>query len=279
MNDFYSLPAGDQRVIATQAGEYIIYNMSPFYALDIHGGKNSTLQVALGPSSYVKVWCDGELTVQAPENGTVQFTFVHLKEWAPSIPPVTPSTSKLLQGMKFFLDAGHGGKDPGAVNTLFNLAEKDAALAIILALGSLLELQDADVDYSRDDDTFIGLTNRANMANAMGANAFISVHLNAAENTSAIGTEVLVYKTKSIAGDLAQHVLGCIVKDLGMKNRGVKERSDLTVLSKTKMPAILVETGFISNNEEAQQLFDPDIQWGFAKAIYEGILNQFVPGK
>lgn len=254
--------------IIKASGEYVIANMSLNKNLSVYGGTNSTLHITLMPRSVAIIWAENEFTLEGDSIPVEFYQYIEPK-------PLPPTINLPLTDKKFCLDAGHGGHDPGAVNKLFDLAEKDAALAIILDLGSVLEMAGATVIYTRDDDTFVGLTNRAKIANEANVDAFISVHLNAAENTGAMGTEILVYKTSGTANDLATKVLNNIIKSIGTKNRGVKARPDLTVLAKTKMPAILVETGFISNNEEAQQLFDPEIQWNFAEAIYNGILEQF----
>lgn len=180
-----------------------------------------------------------------------------------------------LAGKYFYLDAGHGGKDSGAVNGNLGLQEKIAALDVCLYLGEYLEAQGAKVYYSRSGDTFPSLTERANEANVKDVTAFISIHLNSAENKSASGIETLVYALKGTAYDLATKVQDNLVEVTSWANRGVKARPELTVLKKTKMPAILCEIGFISNDTQAKELFRQETQKKIAVAIADGVIEQF----
>lgn len=192
---------------------------------------------------------------------------------SPIIP--TPVQNPRLKGKSFFLDAGHGGKDPGAVNDNFSLQEKIAALDICLKLGIQLEKQGADVYYSRTEDIYPSLTDRATQANSKNVDAFISIHLNSAENKTASGIETLCYSNTGKGFELAEVVQAEMVTATGFKNRGVKIRPELTVLAKTKMPAILCEVGFISNDDEAKKLFDVAIQEKIAKAICDGVIEEY----
>lgn len=186
-----------------------------------------------------------------------------------------PTTKKLAE-KSFYLDAGHGGEDPGACNDNLGLQEKIAALDICLKLGLSLEAQGAKVYYSRtDNDTRPALSARAAQANELNVNAFISIHLNSAANKNASGIETLCYSDKGDTGKLATLIQNQLIKATGWRNRGIKERQDLTVLSKTKMMAVLVECGFVSNNEEAKKLFDPEIQSKIANAICAGVVEFF----
>lgn len=191
--------------------------------------------------------------------------------------PIIPDPVQVprLKGKSFFLDAGHGGKDPGAVNDNLALQEKIAALDICLKLGIQLEKQGADVYYSRTGDSYPSLTNRASQANSYNVDAFISIHLNSAENKTASGIETLCYNNTGKAFELAEAVQAELIAATGFKNRGVKLRPDLTVLAKTKMPAILCEVGFISNDDEAKKLFDATMQEKIAKAICDGVIEEY----
>lgn len=188
--------------------------------------------------------------------------------------PETPKNE--LAGKSFYLDAGHGGTDSGAVNDNLGLREKIAALEVCLKLGELLEAQGAKIYYSRtDNETYPSLTTRANDANAKNVTAFISIHLNSAENKTAQGIETLVYALNGTACELALKVQENMVAATGWTNRGVKARPELTVLKKTKMPAILCEIGFISNDAQAKELFKAATQEKIADAIANGVIEQF----
>ena len=171
--------------------------------------------------------------------------------------------------MKICIDAGHGGHDPGAVNGIYK--EADIALQIALRLGSLLEKNGNEVVYTRKNDTFIELYDRCKIANTTGCDCFVSIHLNSADNKQAHGTETLVYGPNMSATRLAEIVNRNMVNATGFRDRGVKYRPELCVLKRTKMPAILVETGFVSNDEEAKDLISEVKELAIAKAICDGI--------
>lgn len=177
--------------------------------------------------------------------------------------------------IRICLDAGHGGKDPGAVNG--NLRESIGTLQVVRQLGTLLQsTRHYLVQFTRTSDTYPSLTERCNISNNFNADAFISVHFNAASNKSASGIETLRYPVVGArTRELASNIQSSLISTLNWKDRGVKERSDLTVLKKTKAPAVLVECGFISNDEEASKLFNPDFQFKIADAIARGINKTF----
>jgi N-acetylmuramoyl-L-alanine amidase len=110
------------------------------------------------------------------------------------------------------------------------------------------------------------INERAKIANRAKCDYFISIHCNAGGGT---GTETLIYGTGGHAEPLAKCVNNKIVKHFGLKNRGIKVRTDLGVLRLTNMPAILVETAFIDNQSDAN-LLKHNIN-EFAQAIYDGI--------
>lgn len=248
-----------------------LYNVGPFNFKDMNFGPHSPYfgksptELFINPDEYLVLFGEGQWIEASAKVFNSLFQPV----------PAEDVPVQKLKGKKFYLDAGHGGKDPGAVNDNLGLQEKIAALDICLFLGRLLEGQGADVLYSRSGDTYPGLTARANSANSWGADAFISIHLNSAANKDASGIETLVYSTTTPAYKLAQLVQENIVMTTEWKNRGVKTRPDLTVLAKTKMPAILCEVGFISNNEQATQLFKIDVQKRLAAAILKGVLEYY----
>jgi len=142
------------------------------------------------------------------------------------------------------IDPGHGGHDPGAV-AFDGLREKDVALDIAKKLATKLRSFELDVVMTRETDVYITLLERAYIANEANADLFVSVHTNSVTSRQAHGAEVLVYSLSSASVPVAEDVLANMVS-LGLRNRGIKPRPDLTVLKRTDMPAILVETAFIS---------------------------------
>ena len=174
---------------------------------------------------------------------------------------------------KIMLDAGHGGEDPGAVHE--ERTEKDDNLKLALAVGKILEDNGVDVVYTRTEDVYQTPFEKAKLANEDGVDYFISFHRNSSpEPEQYQGAEVLVYDKKGIKYDMAENILGAL-GEAGFKELGVKARPGLVVLRRTKMPALLIETGFI-NSKRDNELFDTrfsEITKGIANAIL-GTLNE-----
>jgi N-acetylmuramoyl-L-alanine amidase len=118
------------------------------------------------------------------------------------------------------------------------------------------------------------VTARVNQANFWGADIFISIHTNASVNPSANGSEVLIYSVSSDeAYALAENILTEMTQVTGLRNRGIVERPGLYVLRRTRMPAVLVEMGFITNPGDAELMANsPNL---FALGIYRGILDYY----
>ena len=168
---------------------------------------------------------------------------------------------------KIVLDAGHGGTDPGAVYK--EKKEKDDNLALTLAVGKILEDNGVDVVYTRTEDVYQTPFEKARIANQSGADYFISFHRNSSpEDNQYQGVEVLVYDKSGIKYEMAQNIVGAL-GELGFREIGVKERPGLVVLRRTRMPALLIETGFL---DEDNKLYD-EKQNEIAEAIAGAILG------
>ena len=149
---------------------------------------------------------------------------------------------------KIVLDAGHGGTDPGAIYK--ERKEKDDNLALTLAVGKILEDNGVDVVYTRTEDVYQTPFEKARIANQSGADYFISFHRNSSpEDNQYQGVEVLVYDKSGIKYEMAQNIVGAL-GELGFREIGVKERPGLVVLRRTRMPALLIETGFLNSDED-----------------------------
>lgn len=167
------------------------------------------------------------------------------------------------------LDAGHGGRDPGAVYQ--GRQEKDDALRMVLALGELLQNNGIDVEYTRTTDVYESPYQKANEANQAGVDYFISIHRNSFPMANvAAGVETLVYDLSGIKLEMAQEINEQL-ETIGFVDLGVKARPNLVVLQRTKMPALLVELGFI-NSDTDNQLFDENFE-DIAQAIARAILD------
>lgn len=176
------------------------------------------------------------------------------------------------------LDAGHGGNDPGATSPTFGLREKEVVLDVTRKLAKLLEREGFKVYLTRENDTYVGLYNRAEIANELGADAFVSIHANAHDRTAVSGVEVLYYPDTDGRNNknFARIVQDALVRELGSANRGIVERPKLVVTRETKMPAVLAEIGFLSNIGGEEKLLNTSIYRDrCAQALYEGIMDYF----
>jgi len=218
-----------------------------------------------------------------------------------------------LPRLKIALDAGHGGDDIGAKGAK-GLLEKDAALSIVKELSVSLGKAGFDVLLVRSDDTLIPLWDRAKLANEAGADLFISIHLNAARARAAKGSEVYFLSLDRGDEDAAavvalenagaevrpatDNVVAGILEDMaqkaylqdserlavalqlqlnrlgGIKERGVKQ-APFVVLRGAAMPAVLVESAFISNWKEEAKLKDKAFQKKLAAALTSGVRRYF----
>lgn len=167
------------------------------------------------------------------------------------------------------LDAGHGGSDPGAVYN--GRQEKDDALRLTLAIGEILQNNGIDVEYTRTEDVYESPYQKAMEANEAGVDFFVSIHRNSFPQDNVVsGVESLVYDKSGIKYEMAQNI-NAQLETVGFVNLGVQARPNLVVLKRTKMPAVLVEVGFI-NSDVDNQLFDQNFS-DIAQAIADGILD------
>ena len=182
---------------------------------------------------------------------------------------------------KIFIDAGHGGPDPGAVGN--GVTEEYVNLNVARYLAQ--DLRDAGYDVMEYrttptenvlNDKNADLRNRASMAKSWGADYFISIHTNSSTNPSAQGAEAYVYRLGGEAERLGESILESISDRLGSVNRGVMA-ANFVVLRRTRMPAVLVELGYLTNPTEALNLNSPAWQRAVAEAIAVGIIAEIGP--
>ena len=169
---------------------------------------------------------------------------------------------------KVFIDAGHGGTDPGALG--YGYRESDLNLQVAKKVESKLKSKGIDVKMSRNSDIFYSLSERAEMANDYGADAFVSIHQNSAEAKSANGIETYYNRKKEEDRPLSNDIQKQVISQTGANNRGVKN-AEFTVLVKSKMISALVECGFITNELEVKKLSDSSYQDKLATGIANGI--------
>lgn len=232
---------------------------------------------------------------------------------APALAAVAPQDLASQLGLHVetvFLDAGHGGKDPGTGHN--GVLEREVALDVTRRVGRLLQHNGLEVRYSREKDMFVSLGERTRRANASGADLFVSIHVNAAPDAQVSGfetyyldlaanTDAARLATQENAGsDKKMGSLNAVLTDFmlsartqesrrlaqllqntaltrfererqGTRDGGVKA-APLHVLIGTSMPAVLVELGYCTNAKEARKLADPGYRKVLADGIAEGIL-------
>ncbi|WP_302570594.1 peptidoglycan-binding protein [uncultured Clostridium sp.] len=170
---------------------------------------------------------------------------------------------------KVFIDPGHGGTDPGASGN--GLYEKEVVLSISKKVRNILISKGFEVELSRSTDQYVSLSDRAAQANAWDADLFVSIHCNSATSSSANGTECYTYPTANTSTkSLSKNMASALASKLGLTNRGHKE-ANFAVLRLSNMPAILIETAFINNANDASKLKTREND--FASAIANQIAN------
>lgn len=184
-----------------------------------------------------------------------------------STTPVITAKKTKIKG-KVVLDAGHGGSDYGAIREGIN--EKDITLDITQRVASILKSKGYKVALTRSDDTYVSLQDRVDFSEKETPEIFVSIHVNSAVATEPKGIETHYYHDYS--KELANVVHTHLMKAIDTKDRGLV-KSKFYVINHTTVPAILVETGFISNAEERSELVTDTRKQKTAKAIAEGIIE------
>lgn len=178
-----------------------------------------------------------------------------------------------------FIDAGHGGRDVGTQSiSKPRYQEKSLNLVTARFVKGYLQQLGYKVGMTREEDQFVSLDNRAQMANEQKPAIFVSIHFNSAPSAEAQGIEVFYFhsthnKTRSAQSKkLAQSILRGTLAQTEAKSRGIKH-GNYAVIRETKMPAVLIEGGFVTNESEMQKLKDPaylkKLAWGIVKGIDE----------
>lgn len=188
---------------------------------------------------------------------------------------------KALYDKIIVIDAGHGGTDPGAVAGGYQ--EKALNLDISNYVKPLFEgSQDYKVYYTRTSDVNKSLQYRTDLANTLGADIFVSIHNNAMNTTAFQGMETLYMPggstTKLSSISIAKIFHETLLPIVGVADRGLKPRDGLYVLRHTKMPAIILELGFMTNPSDLAKITDPEMQQRVAEGIYnatETVFNRF----
>lgn len=193
-------------------------------------------------------------------------------------PEMTLNISRIKTGNNsdyfILLDPGHGGTDPGAIHTPSGVKEVDVIKPIQRLLESRLVSMGYRVQKTNDtEDSYIELSDRVKMSNNLKPDVFISIHADIVEYGSAKGATVYYYSSASMEPnqkEFGKMVVDAIERAIGEKTRGLKSEK-YYVLKNTKAPAILIETGFLSNEAERAKLLDPAYQSKLVDGIINGI--------
>ena len=195
---------------------------------------------------------------------------------------VEKSNMELL-GKVIYLDAGHGGPDPGTIYK--NIYEKDINLSIVKKLQAVLEEDGAVVYLTRYGDydlskNYTGsrkksdLNNRARIINESGADLYISIHLNSISSSTWSGAQVFYDDVNDKNHDLAILMQKQLKQDL-KTNREVKEISTMLMNRKITVPGLLIEVGFLSNPNDRYKLQKSEYQYKIVESIKKGIIKYF----
>lgn len=169
------------------------------------------------------------------------------------------------------IDPGHGGRDPGAVG-IGGLQESGIVIDISQQVADLLEQQGVQVRMTRTTDVEVDLAPRVNMANQANATVFVSIHANAISlsRPEVNGVETFYYSSgRGLADSIQSSILEAIPE---MNDRRVRQ-ANFYILRNTRMPAALVEVGFVTGADDAPRLRDPAFRSRMAAAIARGILR------
>ena len=195
---------------------------------------------------------------------------------------ITDTNIANLKNKIITIDPGHGGSDSGAIGPN-GYSEKEATLAIATDLKDILTGAGAKVIMTRDTDSDVFGANasainelqaRVNVANNHKSDIMVSIHCNAFTSPSANGTQTFYYPSSYKGQRLAQNIQQKMIEANGLTDRGAST-CNFYVVKKSFMPAVLIETAFITNYNEEALLSDPDWQMQLANAIAQGISQYF----
>ncbi|MBL7220748.1 MAG: N-acetylmuramoyl-L-alanine amidase [Phycisphaerae bacterium] len=176
-------------------------------------------------------------------------------------------TSQLKYG-PVVIDAGHGGRDPGA--SYYGYREKDIVLDVALMVSEILRASGIDARMTRGTDTFIELNDRAALAREVGAKLFVSLHCDAAPNRRARGFTIYAPRDRMRQASSFAAAMERSMLTTNMASRGIRA-AGFRVLVRTKCPALLLEMGFLSNRYDARLLASKSYQRAVARAAADAV--------
>ncbi|NLW82793.1 MAG: N-acetylmuramoyl-L-alanine amidase [Phycisphaerae bacterium] len=269
--------------LGSRLGLTVAMSGNPYYEM-----KNTANRVLLFVHENGRVHVNGQSVAAVGPivevNGTYYVSEIlepqirpHLKDnssiWTPAPEPLpsSPSWPSRTGPSLVVIDPGHGGRDPGAISYLGHY-EKDIVLQISRRLATILQQRGIQVIMTRQGDTFIELEERAAIANQAGANLFVSIHADSHNDRMHQGFTLYIARSASEASRRFGRSFENTLSMTGIPSKGLRT-ADYRVLVQTSVPAVLVETGFLSSPSEAALLLDGNHQERIAAAIADGIIN------
>lgn len=179
------------------------------------------------------------------------------------------------------IDAGHGGKDPGKVG-VNDVLEKDINLQIAKKLKTELESRGISVLMTREKDKGLydedadnkqvqDLKRRVELINEAEPSLAVSIHQNSYPSPDVSGAQIFYYEHSKEGEQVAGNIQNRLEKLEGTKNRPIKENGTYYLLKRTKVPTVIIECGFLSNQTEAQKLTEEEYQNSIVLAVADGI--------
>ncbi len=268
--------------------EILLYNVNNYFSGAIESEvratafeKMQTFDIKSGGVKFaIPAKNEDKCDIYLGANGKTLRIKLHTAEkYIPQENPQTPEheiivpavVKKHTAGKKYVvIDAGHGGTDYGAIRNGIN--EKDITIDISKRVQAGLEKKGYNVAMTRTDDTYVSLQDRVEFSEIFNPDIFVSIHVNSSNSESPYGIETHYYKDNSLT--LAKYIHASMLNNINSKDRGLF-KSKFYVINHTTAPAILVEIGFISNQNERAQLVTESRKNATAKAIIEGIDGYF----
>jgi N-acetylmuramoyl-L-alanine amidase len=269
--------------LARSASEPRLTSTSPVRELKLRQEGDRTVVISLKPSTGVQIVGLNQVGRQQlalqlqrrttpgssppPDNqiGTIPVPVPPRPTPQPPVNPPAPNSRVIV-----VVDPGHGGPDPGAIG-IGGIREKDIVLDIGLQVASILEKSGVQAILTRSQDIDLDLEPRVQMAEQADAAVFVSIHANAIDMSrpDINGLETYYYDSGL---ELARVIHGNILQSMEVRDRRVRS-ARFYVLRRTSMPAVLVETGFVTGREDAARLANPAFRSQMAAAIARGILQ------
>lgn len=190
-------------------------------------------------------------------------------------PPPAPPAPRPITNRTIVVDAGHGGKDPGALPKFRGqLREKDLNLDIASQVGSRLASRGARVVMTRTTDSFLSLEDRAGVADRYRADLFLSIHADSSPKRYISGAGIHIHRQAQMETMRLAQCIATSFRRNGISCRGIF-RNNFHVLREHNSPGVLIECGYMSNAADAQRLNDAAYRSRLATAIAEGVADHF----